>query len=229
MSFDFDLEPEFVKLYERCRTKTMTSIERMHALYKAVEYVVRARIAGDFAECGVWRGGSVMLMALAAQQFGDSGRRIWIYDTFNGMTEPSPLDKQAMTGRSARDILSENAKSLENPFWGIASQDTVTDNLQRTGYPMERFVFVKGDILETLPATAPDKLAILRLDTDWYQSTRHELRALYPRLLPGGVLILDDYGYWTGAKRAADEFFADEEKVPFLHRIDFTGRIGLKP
>jgi len=229
MSFEFDLEPEFLELYEQCRAQSMTSIERMYALYKAVEHAVLTGVPGDFAECGVWRGGSVMMMALAAQHFGDTRRSIWLYDTFSGMTAPSPSDVQANTGQSASEVLKDNERSQDNPYWGIAPREAVEANLLHTGYPIDRFNIVAGDVLQTMPALAPQQLAILRLDTDWYESTRHELNCLYPRLVRNGVLIIDDYGFWTGARKAVDEFFAQEPDKPFLHRIDFTGRICVKP
>jgi hypothetical protein len=203
-------------------------LERMYALYKAVEHVVQMRIPGDFVECGVWRGGSIMMMALAARHFGDTQRCMWLYDTFSGMTAPSTGDIQANTGQSAQDVLNANEKNETNPFWAIASRDVVEANLHRTGYPIDQFSFVAGDILETLPATSPRQVAILRLDTDWYESTRHELRCLYPLLVQDGVLIVDDYGYWKGVRKAVDEFFALDARRPFLHRIDFTGRICTK-
>ena len=228
MSLDFDLEPEFLEIYQRCRSQTLTSVERMYALYKAVEHVVQTRVQGDFVECGVWRGGSVMMMALAAKHFGDTQRSMWLYDTFSGMTAPSSADIQAITGQSAQDVLNANEKNETNPFWAVASLDVVTANLHRTGYPIDRFKIVTGDILETLPTNSPRQVAIIRLDTDWYESTRHELRCLYPLLVQGGVLIVDDYGYWKGVRKAVDEFFALEATRPFLHRIDFTGRICTK-
>jgi predicted O-methyltransferase YrrM len=94
---------------------------------------------------------------------------------------------------------------------------------------MQRFRIVEGDVLETLPAQAPAMLSVLRLDTDWYVSTKHELEQLYPRLLPGGVLIVDDYGYWRGARKATDDYFQTLHARPLLHRIDYTGRICVKP
>jgi hypothetical protein len=230
MSPHFDLEPEFLPLYEQCRAETMTSIERMYALYKAVEHVVRAGIAGDFAECGVWRGGSAMMMALAAHLFGDASRRIWLYDTFAGMTAPSPRDVETMTGRSAADILAASPRDEGSPFWGIAPRRIVEANLARTFHPPEAWKIVEGDVLETLPAQAPQALAILRLDTDWYESIGHTLRTLYPRLVRGGVLIVDDYGYWSGAREAVDLYFEEAGRErPLLNRIDCTGRIAVKP
>ena len=229
MSHQFDLEPEFLELDALCRDATMTSLERMYALYAATRYIVDNALPGDFVECGVWRGGSVMLMALTLLRRGDTSRDLWLYDTFGGMTAPTGDDVQAMSGRSAAEILGEHARTADDPFWGIAPRAAVEENLRRTGYPFERFHFVEGDVAATLPKIAPPAIALLRLDTDWYASTRHELEQLYPRLARGGVLIVDDYGYWRGARKATDDYLATLRPRPLLHRIDYTGRMCVKP
>jgi hypothetical protein len=228
MSHVFDLEDEFLRLFDSCKGESLTSVERMYALYQAICYVVDCDVPGDLAECGVWRGGSVMLMALTLLARGCADRTIWLYDTFDGVTPPGDDDVQAMSGRAAADILGERRRSQEDPFWGIAPREVVENNLRGTGYPMQRFRLVHGDVLTTLPAQAPSRLSVLRLDTDWYESTRHELEHLYPRLSPGGVLIVDDYGYWRGARKATDEYFRAAGARPLLHRIDYTGRICVK-
>jgi O-methyltransferase len=229
MSHVFDLEEEFLRLFDSCRTETMTSVERMYALYQATCHVVDRNVPGDLAECGVWRGGSVMLMALTLLARGCTDRTIWLYDTFDGVSPPDDVDVQEMSGRRAKDLLAERERSPDDPFWGIAPRPLVESNLRRTGYPMQRFRIVEGDVLTTLPAEAPASVAVLRLDTDWYRSTRHELEQLYPRLSPGGILIVDDYGYWRGARKATDEYFQSLGSRPLLHRIDYTGRICVKP
>lgn len=228
MSDLFDLEPEFLQIYDACRAETMTSIERMYALYQATCHVLERGVPGDLVECGVWRGGSAMLMASTLLARGSSDRAIWLYDTFDGMPAPGDLDIQAMSGRRARDILDERERTADDPFWGVAPRAVVERNLRRTRYPMDRVRFVEGNVLTTVPAEAPGTIAILRLDTDWYASTKHELEHLYPRLSPGGVLIVDDYGYWQGARQATDEYFRGVPR-PLLNRIDYTGRIGVKP
>src|SRR5690606_24776929 len=101
-------------------------------------------------------------------------------------------------------------------------------NMVSTGYPMERCHFVEGKVEDTIPATVPDRISLLRLDTDWYESTRHELEHLWPLLQPGGVLIIDDYGHFEGARKAVDEYFLDRSDAPLLNRIDYTGRIAIK-
>jgi len=223
MSEVFDLEPEFFALYERCREMTMTSIERMYALYTATRHVVENGVAGDFVECGVWRGGSIMLIAHTLQLLGEHDRAIWLYDTFDGMTPPTADDVQSMSGRPASHVLAEHAKTTDDPFWGYAPRRIVEENVRSTGY--ENVRFVEGDVMKTIPDDAPTSIALLRLDTDWYESTRHELVHLYPRITSGGVVIIDDYGYWSGARKATDEFLATLPARPLLHRIDYTGRM----
>ena len=228
MSLVFDLEPEFLELYELCREQTMTTIERMYALYAATRYVVDNKVPGDFVECGVWRGGSVTMIALTLLRLGCTDRTLWLYDTFDGMTPPSDDDVQEMSGRLASEILAEHEKSVDDPFWGLAPRSIVEENLSRAGYPTDRIRLVEGNVLTTIPSEAPAQIALLRLDTDWYASTRHELEHLYPSIVRGGVLIVDDYGYWRGARKATDEYFAALPERPLLHRIDYTGRICVK-
>jgi hypothetical protein len=229
MTDNFDLEPEFLRIYERCQEKTMTSIERMYALYQATCHIADRGIPGDFVECGVWRGGSVMLIALTLLARGCTGRPIWLYDTFSGMTAPSAHDIQEMSGRPASDILAERERSDSDPFWGIAARSGVERNLQGTGYPADQFRIIEGDVRETIPSQTPSAIALLRLDTDWYETTRHELEHLYPRISRGGIVIVDDYGYWRGSRKATDDYFGAMHDAPLLHRIDFTGRIAVRP
>ncbi len=223
-----DLDPAFIPIHNQCRPATMTSTERMYALYKAVEYVVEAGIPGDFAECGVWRGGSVMVIASTLLAKRNTDRKIFLYDTFDGMSAPTDAD-QDMEGRTAENILASDGKSLDSIMWSYAPLDHVKANVASVGYPPDRFVFVQGKVEDTIPATLPGPLAVLRLDTDWYESTRHELEHLYPLLVPGGVLIIDDYGHWKGSRQAVDEYFSTPDRKILLNRVDYTGRIGIKP
>jgi O-methyltransferase len=223
-----DLDHEFLEHLAACQNATMTSIERLYAVYKAVEYILRHNIPGDFAECGVWRGGSVMMMALALRQFGGPDRVIHCFDTFSGMTEPGACDTQSHTGMPAAAVLAGANRDEDDPFWAFAPLDVVKRNMTTTGYPPGLVRYHVGRVEDTLPAAAPERLALLRLDTDWYASTKHELNCLFPRLSTGGALIIDDYGYWRGARQATDEYLAETGAKILLNRIDFTGRIGVK-
>lgn len=220
--FRIDIEEDFFALWERVREYTMTSIERGYALYKAVEYILTKGIEGSFTECGVWKGGSCMLMALTALHYGVEDRELILYDTFAGMPEPGEHDRVAWNKQSLRERGTEDLAS-----WAVG-KDVVFKNVAATGYPEENIRLVQGKVEETLKKTVPDEIALLRLDTDWYESTAFELEVLYPKLSPGGILVIDDYGHFTGAKKAVDEYFASPERNIFLSRIDYTGRIGVK-
>ncbi|HET6469904.1 MAG TPA: TylF/MycF/NovP-related O-methyltransferase [Geminicoccaceae bacterium] len=217
----------FRRAHDLCQPYTMTSMERLYAVWQAVGHIVRNGIPGALVECGVWRGGSSMMAALALRHFGDDGRRLWLYDTFAGMPEPGPEDVK-FEGGDAASKWGELASGDHNA-WNFAPLDEVRSNLVRTGLPADRFVCVQGRVEETLPGQAPERLALLRLDTDFYASTRAELKHLYPRLAPGGVLIVDDYGSWQGSRQAVEEYFSTRGAIPLLARTDAGGRIGVKP
>jgi hypothetical protein len=223
-----DLEPAFASLYGRCAPYTMTSVERMYALWQAIGYVHGHAIDGDVVECGVWRGGSSMLAALALREAGGEERTLWLYDTFEGMSEPTEHDVD-LTGARMVDEWEAHRGNTDDLIFAYGGLDEVKHNMAATGYPSDRVRFVQGKVEDTIPGASPERIALLRLDTDWYESTRHELEQFYERLSPGGVLIVDDYGHWAGAREAVDEFFAGREDAPLLSRIDYTGRIGVKP
>ena len=224
-----DLDPGFWPLCQACRAQTMTSVERLYALYKAVEYIVGHGVAGDFVECGVWRGGSVMMMALALQAFGAPGRVIHCFDTFEGMPPPGASDIRHADGAAAAAILAAAPKDEGSLYWAAASLETAQRNMATTGYPPQSIRYAKGKVEDNLPADLPERIALLRLDTDWYASTKHELLHGYPRVTPGGVIIIDDYGFWRGSRRAVDEYLAESGARLLLNRIDDTGRIAVKP
>jgi hypothetical protein len=204
---------------------TMSPPERVWALRNAVKYLVGTGVPGAFAECGVWRGGSMMTVARTLLELGEADRDLYLFDTFEGMTEPTDRDVM-YTGGTAAAVLSQSEKTAR--VWAIAPLERVRAALETTGYPRERTHFVKGKVEDTLPERAPETLALLRLDTDWYESTRHELICLFPKLSPGGVLIIDDYGHWRGAREAVDEYVAETGISILLNRIDYTARIGVK-
>jgi Macrocin-O-methyltransferase (TylF) len=222
-----DLEPEFLALYEQCRQYTMTSWERLYALYKSVQYTVENRIPGDLVECGVWRGGSMKLVAHVLHSLGDTNRTLFLYDTFEGMTEPDPTIDIDFSGNQAtndwREVQRRGVK------WSYAPVEEVHEILATSGYPMEKVKLVKGPVEDTIPRIIPDSIALLRLDTDWYSSTKHEMEHLYPKLSPQGILILDDYGHYQGARLGVDEYLSKLEKKPLLQRVDYSCRLAVKP
>lgn len=222
---DFIQDDVFLKIFQECKPYTMTSIERMYALYNAVKYVVQNNIEGDFVECGVWRGGSSMMIALTLNSMNIKDRKIYLYDTFEGMSEPTENDVD-FRGGNADNLLKQNIQDKENSVWCLADLQDVQNNMKLTQYPLTNVQFVKGKVEDTIPQTISEKIALLRLDTDWYESTAHELKYLYPKLSTKGVLIIDDYGHWEGCRKAVDEYFATNTLL--LNRIDYTGRIAIK-
>lgn len=206
---------------------TMTSIERISALIDAVDYVVDQQIQGDFVECGVWRGGSMMAIAKTLLSRNQNDRQLWLYDTFEGMSAPEACDIDHV-GSTAAELLKLQSPDDPASIWCQCSLEEVRTNLDSTGYPDGGIRYVKGPVEKTLPEQIPKRIALLRLDTDWYQSTKHELTHLFPRLVDGGVLVIDDYGHWKGCRKAVDEYIKTNKISILLNRIDYTGRMGLK-
>jgi len=206
---------------------TMTSPERVYATLEAVRYVINSNLPGSIVECGVWRGGTMMAVAQLLKLHEKFNRDLYLFDTFEGMPSPGESDID-FRGRTAKKDFLAKKRTNDSSDWCYASLADVQANLESVGYLKSKVHYVVGKVEDTVPARAPETISILRLDTDWYESTKHEIIHLYPRLVPGGVLIIDDYGHWQGARKAVDEYFL-ENKVPILlNRIDYTGRIGIK-
>ena len=207
---------------------SMASAEGLYATMLACKHVIENSIEGDFVECGVWRGGHGIAAAGLFKLHGVN-KKTYLFDTFKGMTEPSPHDVALRGAVKASEKFHENQRDGHNE-WCFASRDDVRRNFEAAGLLDETIVFVEGDVLSTLKdaRNIPQTIAVLRLDTDWYESTKYELDTLYPRLSPGGVLIVDDYGHWAGARRAVDEYFKTHGKRPFLNYTDYTVRTGVK-
>jgi O-methyltransferase len=222
------IDEDFWKMYEFAKPYTMTSCERMFALYQATNFILDQKIQGDFVECGVWRGGSSLLMAQVLQKCNERERLIYLYDTFEGMSSPTEHDKD-LNGKKASHILEVEKEDKENSTWCLATLSDVQNNLSLSNLPQNQLRFVKGKVEETIPAILPNRIALLRLDTDWYESTKHELENLFDIVSPGGIVILDDYGHWQGARKAVDEFLTKRGLNVLLNRIDYSGRMFVKP
>lgn len=220
----------FENVHNRCRKYTMTSDEKMRSLYDSVNYISACDIHGDFVECGVWRGGSSMVLACTLMEIGEHNRTIYLYDTFSGMSEPSSDDlKISDSPRPISGIEYWNrTRRGDHTEWCYSPLDDVKKNVFSTGYPHDLIRFTKGKVEDTIPRVIPDKIALLRLDTDFYESTIHEMEYLFPRLSNGGVLILDDYDTWGGAKKAVDEYLIENNVNILLNRMNGGGRIGVK-
>ena len=220
-----DFERNEIDTYLSVREFTMTPPESIYSLCKAVEYIASNRIPGAIVECGVWRGGSMMAVARTLLQLGEKDYHMYLFDTFEGMTKPT--DKDLMyNGARAADMLALSRR--DEQIWGYSPLEEVQKAVYGVGYDKDKIHFVKGKVEDTIPSEAPETIALLRLDTDWYTSTRHELTHLFPRLTAGGVLIIDDYGHWLGVRQATDEYIRESKAKLLLNRINYSLRIGVK-
>lgn len=223
----WDMDQEFQEIFEKSIDYSMTSTANRYALYQAIKYLVKHEIPGDIVECGVWRGGSSMIAASTLMALGDTNRRIWLYDTFEGSTEPGEVDVRAYDGARAQTVW-KNWNASHDDKWISSPLGDVKTNMASTGYPDDKIVYVQGMVEETIPDNAPSEIALLRLDTDWYQSTYHELSHLFPNVTRNGVLIIDDYGWWKGSKEATDQYFNEINVPALLNRVDVSCRLVIK-
>lgn len=224
-AFPADYDDEARDIIRAVKPYSMTSPERLNAFILATRYIARHNIPGDIVECGVWRGGSMQACARTLLSVGEDERELYLFDTYEGMTPPTAEDLRR-DGRPAQELL--DAQGKDRPIWAVASLEDVQAGFENVPYPKERVHYVRGRVEDTVPAQAPEQIAILRLDTDWYASTKHELEHLYSRLVSGGVLLIDDYGYWQGSRQAVDEFLDKTGERLLLLRMD-EGRIAVKP
>jgi hypothetical protein len=213
---------------------TMVSRERLINTMLACKYVVNSNLMGEFVECGVWRGGNSIAAAKVFELYKEV-RTVRLFDTFTGMSEPAEFDFENSFQEDRENALKKTQRVFLNSLrndnvstWCYASLEEVTSNFLRAGVSLSNVKFIRGRVEDTLldDRNIPESISVLRLDTDWYESTKLELDVLWPRLAKGGVLLLDDYGHWNGAKKAVDEFFQDSR--PFFSYTDYTGRVAIK-
>ncbi len=229
----FKLPPDFGEtdhaLWETVRHYTVVSPARIYSLRRAVKHVVESRIPGGLVECGVWKGGCAMAMALTLLEAGDTSRDLHLYDTYEDGWPQASAHDVTIHGKTADQYYEEAVAAGKTNADLTGSAEEVRARMRGTGYPEARIKIVKGKVEETIPRTMPEEIALLRLDTDWYESTLHEFIHLYPRLVSGGVLIIDDYAEWQGSRKATDEYFSEHGVSMLLHRIDDLGcRVGVK-
>jgi predicted O-methyltransferase YrrM len=221
----------FLRAWETVRPYTMTSVERGYALWCSVEHILAQNIPGCFVECGVWKGGSTMLMILAMMRFGAVNREIFMFDTFTGMSAPTEQDVD-LDGRTAASLMQgDHGATTAGLVQAAAPYAAVRKAIEITGIDMRLVRMVKGDVKNTLAQTQTMAISLLRLDTDFYDSTLAELEQLYPRVSQGGVLIIDDYGHWQGSQEAVETYFSKNKNFysrPMLWAVDYTGRAGVK-
>jgi O-methyltransferase len=192
--------------------ETMVGLRRLENLQRCIEQIVADEIPGDLIETGVWRGGSSIFMRAALLAYGDDQRRVWLADSFRGLPEPDPSRYPADEGDRFHTF-SELAVSAAE----------VRRNFERYGLLDERVCFLEGWFRDTLPAAPIERLSLLRLDGDMYESTIDPLRYLYHKVSPGGYVIVDDYEVVEACKKAVDDFRAEHEITEEIAPIDGTG------
>lgn len=223
-NFPKDMDRSFRDVYFKSKNYSMVSMDGLYSIFESLKYINKSGVKGDIVECGVWKGGSMMTAALTLNYLNEKGRKLYLFDTFEGMPEPGDTDKKIRTDVLATEMWKEAEYSNG---WAKAVLEEVKLNLYKTGYPEEKIIFVKGKVEETIPGVIPENISLLRLDTDWYSSTYHELRYLYPLLSKGGVLIIDDYGSWSGSRDATDKYFRENNINIYMHRVGTT-RVCIK-
>ncbi len=211
---DHTFPGEFARLHDKVRPYTMCGHARLRGLYEAVKEVVARGILGDIVECGAARGGSAALMALTLRRLG-ARRQLWVFDTFEGMPAPSAADPDY---EIAQRFVGTCCGPLED----------VTD-LFRRWQILADAKLVKGLFQTTLPVAEVKNIALLHLDCDWYESLMCCLEQFYDRLSGGGVIQIDDYGHWAGARKAVDEFLQRRQIKARLRYLDYSGRQIRKP
>ena len=203
------------KFIEIVKPYTQTGEERISALFESLEYIRTSQIKGDFVECGIWKGGNVLGILEYLDFYKIYDVKVCLYDTFSGQTKPDIIDEN-IHGGNAIEMINSNVFD-----YNIISLNEVKEILSKTNFPIENIIYVVGDVEETLnnKENIPDKIALLRLDTDFYKSTKKELEILYPVLSNNGILIVDDYGYWKGSKLAVDEYFKSIKCEPEIYYL----------
>ena len=197
------------------------------SLIQSIKYISKKNIVGDFVECGVYKGGNLILMNHFMKNL-NLNKKIFAFDTFEGMSEPTIHDKDLKDNPADKTF--DNYKDRDEK-WCYGSLEEVKKNLERYDENYQNnFSFIKGKVEDTLKKinNLPEKISLLRLDTDFYESTKIELEVLYPRLSRGGILIIDDYGHWKGSQKAVDEYLGLKNNFYFLHRIDYATRLLIK-
>ena len=197
------------------------------SIIQSINYISKKKITGDFVECGVFKGGNLILMNHIRNRL-NLNNKIFAFDTFEGMSEPTTYDKDL------KDVPADKTFEIykqSGEKWCYGSLEEVKKNISLfdKNYA-QNFNFIKGKVEETLKINdnLPQTISLLRLDTDFYESTKIEMEILFPRLVKGGILIIDDYGHWKGSQKAVDEYLDLKNNFHFLHRVDYGTRLLIK-
>ena len=208
------LKDSFIKRYNNCKKLSSKKIEFFLALESILLFIFKNNIDGDVVECGVFKGANAKFICNFLKENNFEHKNIYLYDTFDGMPVASTEDININSKKNYNEYLqSINKNSSQNNFYRYENINNVKENILSTNYDKEKVFFIKGMVEDTIPKTTPNEISLLILDTDYYRSTKHELINLYPLVVSGGIIIIDDYGTWAGVKKAVDEFFIDKSDL----------------
>ncbi|MBX9783545.1 MAG: TylF/MycF family methyltransferase [Chitinophagaceae bacterium] len=223
------------------RNNTMLPYEQLVSLYEQIVYCEKNKIPGSLVECGVWKGGASGLMALANKQFGDRPRPLYLFDAFDDICEPDSRYDDEQLVKEIKKITSSDKNEFKGelkPLTGIydkwGGHGTLNESKilleEKIKYPGHQLFYVKGWFQDTVPVWKDqiDEIAVLRLDGDWYESTKVCMEGLYPKLVKGGICIIDDYGYNKGCSKAVHEYLDAHNEHPLMCKIDYL-RYWIKP
>jgi hypothetical protein len=236
----YEFENDANEIIKTIRKFTMLPYVNLVTLYEQVLYCEKNNIRGAFVECGVWKGGATALMASANIKIGLERRNIHLFDAFEEICAPDIESDGVIAINEVKQILGDKAlingeltplKGIYDAYGGpgnLAECQSLFENVVK--YPSDKVFFHKGWFQETLPVESKkiESIAILRLDGDWYESTKICLRSLYDKVVPGGFIIIDDYGLYTGCKNAVDEFFTDRKISVYLNYSSWACRYIIK-
>ena len=207
-------------LFMKVLPYTMAGYERLSNAYQLAKRAEKENLQGAFVECGVWKGGTMGIMAYAARK--NPARSIWLCDSFEGLPEPGIKDGEVAKSY-AKNKNSGNLNAIGECVGLLVDVKKLFSSILKI--KEDRVYIERGWFQNTLQKTKEriGAIAILRLDADWYESTRCILENLYDNVVSGGYVIIDDYGHWEGCKKAVDEFFKKRNLHISLTRIDYTG------
>ncbi len=222
-----EISNDELKILKEITNLSMSTPANHWAIIQSLKHIKKNDIKGDIVECGVWRGGNLILFKKIIDAL-NLEKKIFAFDTFQGMPEPSKEDLDLKDIDAEKIYQNYKNKDLK---WCFSDIDEVKNNISKFFKDYNKsFNFIRGKVEDTLMQedNLPQTISLLRLDTDFYESTKKELEILYPRLNKGGVLIIDDYGHWKGSKKAVDEYFKSERDFLWFHRIDYASRLLIK-
>lgn len=235
------LEEEANENVLKVRAYTMLPYVRLVTLYQQAVHCEKAGIQGSFVECGVWKGGAVALMALANMNHGKGPRHIHLFDAFDDICEPDAnIDGERALGDARRytgidSRMSGTLKPVKGFYDAFGGHGELGENKRLLenviNYNPDYLHYHKGWFQDTLPEDSSQitDIAILRLDADWYASTKVCLDYLYDKVVSGGFIIVDDYGYYEGCKKAVDAFIQGIKTRVFLNQVDHGCIYWIKP